>query len=219
MNKLDIKTSLRLFALSAAMMTSASFAGDYKVTITNLSKSQVFTPILVASHAQGNSLFEPGQVASPEITRVAEGGDITPLQVQLDASDKVRDTVASEGLLLPGKSVSLTLTANKKYKHFSLVSMLIPTNDAIVAMNDVKGPKKMKKPVVTYLYAWDAGTEINDESCSHIPGPVCGGEPFSDEDGEGFIHIHSGIKGIGDLPAETYDWNNPVAKVTIERMN
>lgn len=39
--------------------------------------------------------------------------------------------------------------------------------------------------------------------------------------GEGYIHVHAGIHGIGGddgLDPETYDWRNPVVEVTIERI-
>jgi hypothetical protein len=65
--------------------------------------------------------------------------------------------------------------------------------------------------------AYDAGTELNDELCENIPGPLCGGGAVSAESGEGFVHIANGIHGIGDLAPELYDWRNPVAKVTIRR--
>lgn len=35
---------------------------------------------------------------------------------------------------------------------------------------------------------------------------------------EGYVYIHPGIHGIGDLPATNHDWNNPVAKVTIRQV-
>jgi hypothetical protein len=41
------------------------------------------------------------------------------------------------------------------------------------------------------------------------------------EDGEGYIHVHAGIHGIGGmdgLDPATFDWRNPVVEVTIERV-
>ena len=35
---------------------------------------------------------------------------------------------------------------------------------------------------------------------------------------EGFVHIHAGIAGGGDLDPAATDWNNPVALVHIERI-
>jgi len=41
------------------------------------------------------------------------------------------------------------------------------------------------------------------------------------ENGEGYIHVHAGIHGIGGpggLDEATFDWRNPVVEVTIERI-
>ena len=62
----------------------------------------------------------------------------------------------------------------------SLVSMLIPTNDTFVGAN-------MMLPgeggMMGYAYAYDAGTEMNDELCSSIPNPA--GYPECDAMGAG----------------------------------
>jgi hypothetical protein len=34
---------------------------------------------------------------------------------------------------------------------------------------------------------------------------------------EGYVHIHPGIKGIGDLDPNTWNWDNPVMQVTIQK--
>ncbi len=47
----------------------------------------------------------------------------------------------------------------------------------------------------------------------------CGGEGGSpDADGEGYVHIHAGIQGIGDLTSADYDWRNPTARIVIKRV-
>ena len=71
--------------------------------------------------------------------------------------------------------------------------MLIPTNDAFVALNGVSLPRANRSTVVHMAVAYDAGSESNDEVCANIPGPVCGGDGSSDGDGEGYVHVHSGI--------------------------
>jgi hypothetical protein len=64
----------------------------------------------------------------------------------------------------------------------------------------------------------DAGSEYNDELCAHIPGPQCGGAGLSAEDGEGYVHVHPGTHGMADLSRASYDWRNPVAVVTVTRI-
>ncbi len=60
---------------------------------------------------------------------------------------------------------------------------------------------------------------MNDELCMHIPGPHCGGSPFSPGLAEGYVHISRGISGEGDLLSSEYDWRNPVAHVAILRVD
>lgn len=62
-----------------------------------------------------------------------------------------------------------------------------------------------------------AGTELNNELCTAIPGPACDGTSGNEEaePGEGYVHTHRGVHGIGDLPATTYAWLNPAAEVFI----
>jgi hypothetical protein len=72
--------------------------------------------------------------------------------------------------------------------------------------------------------AYDAGSERNDELCASIPGPdffECGGPGGGSqvEGGEeGFVHVHSGIHGVGDLVPAERDWRNPVARISITRI-
>ena len=124
-------------------------------------------------------------------------------------------TASSEGLLGPGKSVTVEISGARKFDRLSLAGMLIPTNDTFVALNTVSLPRYYGSHTVP---AYDAGSEYNDELCANIPGPVCGGAGPSAEDGEGFVHISSGIHGIGDLEASAYDWRNPVARITVKRI-
>ncbi len=188
---------------------------EYEVTITNLTYNQVFAPSLVVSHRRNISLFEVGETASDGIAIMAEDGDVSAIVASVDGDSRVRGAGVTDGPLMPGKSTTISIPINGGSR-VSLVSMLVNTNDAFYAVNTVTVPRNGGTRTI-YAPAFDAGTEVNDELCGNIPGPACGGEGFSSVDGEGFIHIHRGMHGIGDLAASEYDWRNPVAKVTIRR--
>ena len=196
----------------------AAYHGNpmYKVTITNITRGSSFTPILVASHRPGVELFELGKAASDELAAMAEGGDTMPLEDMLLNSGRVVGTGHSEGLLGPGQSVTVEVPAGNANR-ISLAAMILPTNDGFIALNGVEVPRFGSQ---TYsVPGYDAGSEPNDELCVSIPGPLCGGVGGSPEaGGEGFVHIHAGIHGIGDLSAADYDWRNPVATVMIQRV-
>ena len=209
-------------ALCCTLLGTPAHAQRFKVTVTNLTSGETFTPIMVASHQARVKLFTLGSPASIELEQVAEAGDLAALEASLRSNKAVLRVVDSGAPLPPGKSVTLMVEARGAFDHVSVVSMLIPTNDAFFALNGADDPNFFKRTVVFYSSAYDAGTEADDELCANIPGPpvVCTGEGFNaSRDGDGnFVHIHSGIHGIGDLSAATYDWRNPVARIEITRV-
>ncbi|WP_303902922.1 spondin domain-containing protein [Thiohalomonas denitrificans] len=209
--------------LLGSLTGSMALADDgktYQVTVTNLTRGEVFTPVLVASHSPASLLFTEGAPASMELSALAEGGATAPLKTLLDGDERVRDTATAGGPVPPGGTVSITIQA-KKRDHVSMAAMLVPTNDGFFAVQSAALPKEDQETVTLYAPAYDAGSEPNDELCLSIPGPapICAGEGISAGiGGEGYVHIHAGIHGIGDLSAASHDWRNPVAKVTIEQV-
>ena len=197
-------------------VSTSALADDYEVTITNVTANQAFTPRLLITHTAGK-LFVPGSPAVEELTIIAEGGNLAPLISLLeDFPGIVTDIQVGDGLLMPGTSQTVTVNGEPG-DFFSLVNMLIPTNDAFLGINAVTLPTSGNVSHKASVY--DAGSEVNDENCTNIPGPVCGGAGDSPGDeAEGFVHIHPGIHGIGDLDAALYDWNNPAAIITITKI-
>ena len=104
--------------------------------------------------------------------------------------------------------------------------MLGATNDAFYAVRGVPLPKGIGKITRTYANAYDAGSELNEESASTVGAlgakdddPMTG--DGINENGEGYIQVHAGIHGVGGpngLDPAVYDWRNPVVEVTIERI-
>ena len=219
------KQILKLIAgtLASAVLATASLGAQaggkvYEVTITNITKAQIFTPIMAASHGAGVKLFTLGEAASSELEILAESGMPGALADKL-ADEADADVSIADGPLHPGDSVTLYVKAGGKHKYISVASMLVPSNDAMFAVNGIRGPKG-RHSLTLSSPAYDAGTEENDELCVSIPGPpfLCpDGEGVSVSGGEGFVYIHSGIRGIGDVNADTYDWRNPVASISIRR--
>ncbi len=197
--------------------------GFFEVTVTNVTRDQQFTPILVASHKRNVRLFELGKAASPGLQIVAEEGDVIPLTDALLAMPGVLDVTNSGALLDPGASAEIKVRTRGAFNHVSVAAMLIPTNDGFFALNGARIPLGRKTHVFTSV-AYDSGSERNDELCIDIPGPFfveCGGPGGGDAptgDEEGYVHVHAGIHGIGDLDAAQRDWRNPVARITVRRV-
>ena len=194
----------------------AQEAGTYMVKVTNLTGGQSFTPILAATHGGGASIFLAGTPASPELATLAEEGNFMPLKMALEGMSSVMAVQNSMGLTTPAVTADIMIMGGGDYDRLSLVSMLIPTNDTFFGV-DTTLPAYGEVKVV-YAYAYDAGTEMNDESCASIPGPhaECGGMGTHDAGGagEGSITISNGVLGHGDF-GRNYDWKNPVARITI----
>jgi len=189
---------------------------SYTVTVRNLTYLQVLSPVLAATHSNDVALFQAGHPASPGLTAVAEGGNPTLLQSELDGLSAVTGTSTSGGPVPPASEVSFTVDGSAGY--ISVVSMLVNTNDALMVVNTADLPTEPGETVKLYARSYDAGTETNDEMCSNIPGPACGGAGESpNDDGEGFVHIHRGLQGVGDLDSARQAWTDPVAVVTVTR--
>lgn len=219
------KRSASALMLAGALVTSGIAVADdddksrtYEVTVTNITGGPIFTPIMVAAHRPRVKLFQLGEPASNGLEQLAEGGNTQPLTDELLA-EGASDVVTSGDVLPPGHSVTLRVKGNRHNNRISVASMLIPTNDAFFAVNSVRAPNRYGSKTI-YSPAYDAGSEYNDELCVNIPGPptVCAGEGYNPESGEGYVHVNPGIHGIGDLSAASYDWRNPVAKITIRRV-
>ncbi len=191
----------------------------FVVSITNLTKGQTFTPILVATHRAGVQLFDLGSEASHELEAVAESGDTGPLAAFLGGLPEVNDVQVIGGLLGPGQTATVEVDAHGPFRRVSVASMLIPTNDGFFALNGVEGPTG-REPDVHFSPAYDTGTEVNEEVCADIPGPQCGGSGALDAgtDEDGVVHINAAIQGVGDLEPSVWDWRNPVARVVIRRV-
>lgn len=209
-------------ALSFIFVAGQAFARPgfgqavYKVTITNLTRGQIFSPPIVITHNKDFHLFETGEPAAYELARLAEDGDPSGLMDLAEDDPDILDYTVAHGPVLPGQAVTVEVPANLRFNRISLAGMLVTTNDGFVAVRG-KGIPLGQRKATFEARAYDAGSEANSEECAYIPGPPCGnGGVHHDAEAEGYVHIHGGIHGIADLLPERDDWKNPVAEITIE---
>ena len=212
-----MRTLLNTLAVIAIGISTAN-ASDwrtYRVTITNATKAQVITPPLISLHRSRFSLFNVGETASDGLAVLAETGNNQVLYSEVNNAHGVFDTVAATDVIPPGQSLSLIISG-PKYARLSIAAMLATTNDAFAGVN---GARIFSGKTIS-AYAYDAGSESNNELCSHIPGPPCAADSgnASTDGNEGFVTIHNGIHGVGDLDAASLDWRGPVALVSIKRL-
>ncbi len=216
MKKHILLTIMILLVFGFILTGTPSFAEErmYKVTITNITAGQTITPPLLISHSRDFQLFELGSPAMPALVMLAEEGDPEPLIEHASGLPSVFGYSAASEALGPGDSVTLEFKTSGGFRFITAAGGLATTNDAFFAIRGIRVLPDGEKTV--YALAYDAGTESNSESCKHIPGPPCGMAGVrNQDDAEGYIHIHSGIKGGADLDPIIYDWQNPVAEITI----
>ena len=214
--------------LAAAAMAVAAIASDpaeasgrdrtYSVKITNLTKGQVLTPPAVIAHRSGYQLFEVTGAASEGLTTLAETGFPGTLVDEAVLNPRVSAAEVGGGVIPPGQSIVVEITADRWANELSVAAMLATTNDAFAAVRGLDLPRYRGHSTATGN-VYDAGTEANNELCDFIPGPPCGDAMNERDTGgaEGFIHIHNGIHGIADLAPADLDWRNPAMKVEITR--
>ena len=187
----------------------------YDITITNATRGQVVTPPVVITHDSGFQLFELGSEVLPELAALAEDGMTAPLTGYLDMQPDVLDYAVGGGVILPGESMTLQFRVKGSFRYVTVVGMLASTNDAFFAVRGLRVSGKNVGPVEADAY--DAGSEANSEDCAYIPGPPCGnGGSHDPAEAEGYVHVHAGIHGIGDLDPAAHDWRNPVVEIAIQ---
>jgi hypothetical protein len=225
-----------------------SDARRYRVTVTNLTDGQPFTPPAVALHRPSVELFSVGEPANEAVGQVAENGNLGPL---LDLSDST-DAVRGAGVFTtddgptplvpeadPGETGlpyfgAVEVTADASATHLSLVAMLVATNDGFVGLDTVALPEAVNESHTHYAPGYDAGTEENTERFADMVPPAqflvdpdlapgetnVDGTTESDPDlaTDGVITPHPGITGDADLDADVYDWRDPAAVVHVERV-
>ena len=179
----------------------------YDVTITNNSP-QVVTPPFLVTHRSNISVFTVGGGAVAPLATQAETGDPGQLVAAIGTSPSVGEAVAGDGPVLPGETKTIRITTNGGADYLTATAMFATTNDAFWAVQSIPLPSSGTTNVTATVY--DAGTEANNELCSHIPGPPCAGDTGNERataGAEGVIAEHPGLTGTGDLDAGALNWN------------
>jgi hypothetical protein len=188
-------------ATSQSALADGDGKRTYRVTVANATAGQSLAPGVVITHRRSFSLFEVTGEASPGLAFMAEFGDPGELIGELTGAPGVRsvDPVFGQGVpvpvAVPGEKNSIYITTSGRF--LTAVGMLAATNDAFYAVRGVRLPRRGK--ITVRAIAYDAGAELNNEIASDVQA-TSGNSDDTTEPGEGFIHIHSGIRGDDDLP-------------------
>lgn len=201
---------------------------EFQVEVVNLTAGQPFSPIAVIVHTDGYSIFELGEPATIGLENLAESGDNSELISEATASTEVISTLSADAPLGPGSTETLTFTVNEDDLSgllLSGVTMLVNTNDAITAVQDISLEDMDVGEVISLnTIGYDSGTEANSELIGTIPGPADGGEGFNSDrlDVADEVRMHSGVITSDDgltvsRLTEVHRWDNPVSRIKITR--
>ena len=240
----DYSMNARLFAGAACGialtllvpgLAGADGGRTYKVTITNLTAGQPFSPPVLVTHTKRTDIFSVGQPASEGIRAIAENGDNGPILAALAEDRNVQHVVEGSAPLVPandpggtgfGNSMTFEITAYGRARFLSVASMLICTNDGFTGIDSIRLPSRSK---TVYSAGYEARTETNTEDFADIVPPcqgligVTSGDPGTGTSNPllaetGVVIPHAGIVGGVDLLPQVHNWADPVAKIEIERV-
>jgi hypothetical protein len=218
----------------AGALSAAALAGDdgdddggsgtkqWRVTIENLTPpgpgapgSQPLSPPLFVVHTGKADVWSIGAIASHPVAAIAEDANNAPAESALAQVRGVRSVFTGAGGPIPsGESRTFVVETGPRARRLSVVTMLVNTNDAFTGLDSLR---LRKHSLSRHTAAYDAGSENNNELAAFIPGPCCGNAFVRDPEGK-LIRMHPGILGVGDLDPDVYGWDDPVAKITIERL-
>jgi hypothetical protein len=213
---------LGVLALACAAALVVPAAGSerrtrtWSVTVTNLTPagSQPLSPPLVVVHSRSADVWSLGQIANHGVAAIAEDANNAVLESALPGLRGIRSVqTVPEGPIMPGTSRTFTIRSNGNADRLSILTMLVNTNDGLTGLDSLH-LRGRGDTVATRAY--DAGSEVNNERATHIPGPCCN-NPFVRDPEGAVIRMHGGIKGVGDLRPAVYGWSDPVARIRIAR--
>jgi Spondin_N len=193
----------------------------WRVTVQNLTPpgpgapgSQPLSPPLFVVHSSRADVWSVGDIASHGVAAIAEDADNSVLESALPQVHGVKSVATGAGGPIPsGTTRTYTVETRGRFNRLSLLMMLVNTNDAFTGLDSLR-LRGHGTNLVTMAY--DAGSERNNELKRYIPGPCCGNAFVREPEGN-LIRMHEGITGRGELHPAKYDWEGPVARITIGR--
>lgn len=146
----------------------------YKVTVTgnwtganhptDYPSNSHFSPVTGMTHKQGVKIFEINKLASDGIEIMAETGGTDKLLSEINEliiQSKANQSIRASGLSSGSATFNFTTTVNSNFPYITLVSMIAPSPDWFVAVEEVNlmenGSFVNSKIVNTTVY--DAGTD------------------------------------------------------------
>lgn len=197
---------------AAQVVNTDSKLLKFRVTVQNTTAGNAISPFLVALHSPEQFLFQLGMPASAGVARIAETGDTSVLEPELDMLNVMH--VKAPGDPIPAgatRSTEFTLDPMAlQGTRLSLVAMIGRSNDSFVALDGIELSQVKKGRLVLDARNYDAGSEENTGNVEDF-GP--GGHPTAHA--ENLVSLDRGLNPRGNAP-EYLGWGATAARVTIE---
>lgn len=182
-----------------------------RITYENLTPSQLLSMSTFYSHIAGlPPLFAPGKPATIGVMRTAEEGNVG-VQVE-EVTVRIGGpygSIAVAPTTPAGGTRTLELDVSAQYPMITGLAMVVQTNDGFTGVTGVDA-YRMTAPVSMDLFAYDAGTERNNELAPYLIIQGVERDPEVEP-----VRRHPGIRGDADLPPKwRFDPARPVARIT-----
>ncbi|UYV13302.1 MAG: spondin domain-containing protein [Phycisphaera sp.] len=175
MTSRQIRTLTCLFALAAVpAVAQAQSTATYRVTFdatwsaathpTAFPPSPHFSGLVGATHSDGATLWQSGELASTGIERMAETGSKSVLLSEIGAMEDdgfIGATLSGGGIGLSPGRVALTFETSSDYPLLSLVSMIAPSPDWFVGTQSLslRDDDGWIQTIEFELWPYDSGTD------------------------------------------------------------
>ncbi len=198
-------TTIIILILLTLVQADLFAQGRSAFTLTYKNRApQLLTDAVCAIHRRRLKLLELGTAASAGLAELAEDGDSSLLRDEFRNTPGVRRVMLGD-FLSKSESLSINFRARRRDRITCVFGMLVASNDAFPAVFSMKLPRIRNALRRIRARVYDAGSEVNTESCSHVPGGPCNAHGIGIEE-NGTIERHPGILGIADLDPDQFGW-------------
>lgn len=216
----------RLGGLVLLGVSTSAVALEFTVQIDNIGPQPLSPTFMATTNANWDN-FTAGQAAPGRIEQIAEDGPTTIAQADAMAGQAAGDIldwlVIAGGPIMPGQSRTVTIEATMSHRWFQYASMLGMSNDAFIGSGLGVGDQQINlfqngvpnsfDFTLSFLDAWDAGTEVNTELAEHLG---AFGNPGVGPTENGVIRApHDGLRGDGAIPSSFNWYGGDIARIRI----
>lgn len=144
-------------------------AGQTQIEVSVIATGPVgLAPVLGAFHDGTYDIFNVGGTATPGLELLAELGDASTILTEAATAGANAAAFAPGGPFAPnGGNATAIFNVSNSHNTFSIASMILPTNDWFIGMDDIDISSLLGAPAGTSIpvllsNVYDAGTEAED---------------------------------------------------------